>query len=233
MAPTGIISKSILALDVLDRDRIAAARYTVCLDAVNGVGGAVCTKLLERLGCIVHTLNSEPTGIFSHGPEPTPENIGALCDLVREQEADVGFAVDPDVDRLSMVDETGRAPGEEYTLAMAADFIFWKGVRTAVVNLSTSQLIDESADRHGAVIHRAPVGEINVVEKMVEVDAGFGGEGNGGVIYPPLHYGRDAVLGIALILQYMTECEEKLSDLIDTFPTYRVLKEKNRLPGGR
>lgn len=222
--------ESILALDVIDRDRIAAARYTVCLDSVNGVGAAVCTKLLERLGCIVHLINAEPTGVFPHGPEPVPENIGTLRDVVMEQQADVGFAVDPDVDRLSVVDETGRAPGEEYTLALAADFIFWKGVRTAVVNLSTSQLIDEAADRHGAVVHRAPVGEINVVEKMREMNAGFGGEGNGGVIYPPLHSGRDAVLGIALILQYITECEEKLSELVDTFPTYSVLKEKIAFP---
>lgn len=221
---------SILSLDVIDRGRIAAAGFTVCLDTVNGAGGSVCTSLLEALGCTVHSINTEPTGVFPRGAEPVPENIGALCGLVREKNADVGFAVDPDVDRLSLVVEKGTAPGEEYTLALAADFLFSKGARVAACNLSTSRMIDDAAERHGAAVYRAPVGEINVVGKMREVNADIGGEGNGGVIYPPLHYGRDAVLGMALILQYMAERGEKISGLVNSIPRYNVLKSKISIP---
>lgn len=224
---------SILALDVIDAAAIRAAKYTVCLDAVNGAGGEICRKLLERLGCRVHAINVEPDGKFPRGPEPVPENITELCELVRQKNANIGFAVDPDVDRLSLVDETGRAPGEEYTLPLTADYIFAQGERAAACNLSTSQMLEEAADRHGATVHRAPVGEINVVAKMREVDAGIGGEGNGGVIYPALHYGRDAVLGMALILQYMNFCEEVLSELVDTFTPYVIIKEKMDIPAGK
>lgn len=218
--------ESILALDIIEPDRIAASGFTVCLDTVNGAGGAVCTRLLERLGCTVHGINTEPTGVFPRGAEPVPENLGALCGMVRETDADIGCAVDPDVDRLSLVDETGIAPGEEYTLALAADFLFGKGVRTAACNLSTSRMIDDAAERHGAVVHRAPVGEINVVQAMRAVGAGVGGEGNGGVIYPTLHYGRDAVLGIALVLQYLAETGKTLGELVAEFTRYVMVKDK-------
>lgn len=218
--------ESILALDIIEPGRIADAGFAVCLDAVNGAGGAVCARLLERLGCAVHGIYMEPTGVFPRGAEPVPENLGALCALVRDVEADIGFAVDPDVDRLSLVDETGTAPGEEYTLALAADFLFGKGVRSAACNLSTSQMIDDAADRQGATVHRAPVGEINVVQAMRVYGALIGGEGNGGVIYPPLHEGRDAVLGMALVLQYLAETGKTIGELVAEFPRYVMVKDK-------
>lgn len=222
---------SIMALDIIDRDCIASQRFTVCLDTVNGAGGSICTRLLECLGCTVFAINTEPDGMFPHGAEPVPENIGALCNLVKEKKADIGFAVDPDVDRLSIVDETGQAPGEEYTLAIAADYLFGRSAKKAACNLSTSRMIDDAAERHGAVVYRAPVGEINVVKKMREVGAEIGGEGNGGVIFPALHSGRDAVLGMALLLQYMAEKGEKISALASRFPKYLVLKEKIDISG--
>jgi phosphomannomutase len=222
---------SILALDIIDRDTIASKRFTVCLDAVNGAGGSICTSLLERLGCTVFSINTEPNGEFPHGAEPVPDNITDLCKLVKEKKVDIGFAVDPDVDRLSIVDETGKAPGEEYTLAIAADYLFGRSAKNAACNLSTSRMIDDAADRHGAMVYRAPVGEINVVKKMREVGAEIGGEGNGGVIYPALHSGRDAVMGMALLLQCMAEKGEKISDLAAHFPRYLVLKKKMDISG--
>jgi phosphomannomutase len=183
------------------------------------------------LGCTVHAINAEPNGKFSHGPEPTPDNIVDLCRFVSDKSADVGFAVDPDVDRLSIVDEEGNAPGEEYTLAIAADYLFSRGIHTAACNLSTSQMIDDAAERHGAKVYRAPVGEINVVEKMREVNARIGGEGNGGIIYPTLHAGRDAVLGMAFILQSMIDPGATVSELVNRFARYHVLKQKIAIPG--
>lgn len=221
---------SILKLDIIDVDTISSASFSVCLDAVNGVGGSICSRLLERLGCSVHLINGEPNGLFAHGAEPIPENIGELCDTVRETQSDFGLAVDPDVDRLSLVDEDGNAPGEEYTLAIVSEYLFNRGVRTAAVNLSTTRMIDDAAERHHAKVYRAPVGEINVVQKMREVNAGIGGEGNGGVIYPELHYGRDAVLGMALILQAMVDPGATISELADMFPRYSMVKEKIEIP---
>lgn len=223
---------SVLALDVIDPDLVARAGFTVCLDAVNGAGGSIGVRLLESLGCSVRGINLEPTGVFPRGAEPIPENLGDLCALVRETGADIGFAVDPDVDRLSLVDGAGVAPGEEYTLAIAADFLFGKGVDAAAVNLSTSRMIEDAAARHDAAVHRSAVGEINVVNVMRERGAGFGGEGNGGVIYPPLHEGRDAVLGMALILQCMAETGKSLAELTARFPRYAMVKDKIPLASG-
>jgi len=217
---------NILALDIIDRDLIASQKFTVCLDAVNGAGGAICTALLERLGCKVHVLNGEPTGRFAHTPEPLPENIGDLCALVRDTQADIGFAVDPDVDRLSLVSEKGIAVGEEYSLALTVDFIMGKQETDAVCNLSTSRMLEDAASRYNRSVHRSPIGEINVVQLMRKTGAMIGGEGNGGIILPALHYGRDAVLGIALILQMMGERNASLSDLVSIFPSYIFLKEK-------
>ena len=222
---------SILALDIIDRDRIASRKFTVCLDTVNGAGGSICESLLKSLGCTVFAINSEPTGIFPHGAEPVPENIGALCSLVKDKKADIGFAVDPDVDRLSLVDETGKAIGEEYTLALAADYLFGRSTAKAACNLSTSRMIDDAAERHGAHVYRSLVGEINVVKKMREVGAEIGGEGNGGVIYPALHSGRDAVLGMALLLQYSAETGQKISALAGRFQKYMSVKEKIDISG--
>ncbi|MCE5251116.1 phosphoglucosamine mutase [bacterium] len=218
--------EAVLDLDVIDRDLIASRGFTVCVDTVHGAGGSICGELLDRLGCTVHALYAEPTGQFPHGAEPVAENIGDLCSFVRECDADVGFAVDPDVDRLSIVNERGEALGEEYTLALAADYIMDKTGKPAACNLSTSRLIDDAAARHGSVVYRSPVGEINVVETMREYSAAIGGEGNGGVIFPSLHYGRDAVLGMALILQIMAERDKTVSALADEFPRYSMIKEK-------
>ena len=218
--------KSIVSLEVIERDIIASHKFKVCLDSVNGVGGAICTDLLKTLGCEVYAINSKPTGDFPHGAEPVPEYIQDLCSLVSEKGADVGFAVDPDVDRLSIVNERGEALGEEYTLALAVDYLMENYTKIAACNLSTSRMIDDVAARHGGTVYRSPVGEINVIEKMREIGAGVGGEGNGGVILPALHYGRDAVFGIALILQLMAKKGKKISALAGSIPHYSMIKEK-------
>ena len=218
--------RAVLALERIDADRIAGKKYTVCLDTVNGAGGPVCLDLLDSLGCEVHTLNCEPTGEFAHGAEPVPEHLGDLCSLVRDTGADIGFALDPDGDRLSIVNECGEAIGEEYTLALALDYLLEDGDGITVCNLSTSRMIDDIAARHGARVYRSPVGEINVVLQMREVGAKSGGEGNGGIIYQPLHEGRDGVLGIALILQMMTMNDRNIGELADSIPKYSMIKEK-------
>lgn len=218
--------KSVLSLNMINGELISSQKYRVCLDTVNGAGGTICADILKNLGCEIHAINSKPTGEFSHGAEPVPENIQDLCKLVKEQGADIGFAVDPDVDRLSIVNEHGEALGEEYTLALAIDYLMEKTTKVAACNLSTSRMNDDVAARHGGIVYRAPVGEINVVQKMREVGAGIGGEGNGGVIVPSIHYGRDAVLGIALILQLMAERKEKISTLAGSIPRYSMIKEK-------
>jgi len=218
--------KSIVSLEVIDRELITSHKFKICLDTVNGVGGAICIDLLKTLGCEVYAMNTEPTGDFSHGAEPVPENIQDLCSLVSEKGADVGFAVDPDVDRLSVVNERGEALGEEYTLALVIDYLMESYTKIAACNLSTSRMIDDVAARHGGAVYRSSVGEINVIEKMREVGAGVGGEGNGGVILPALHYGRDAVLGIALILQLMAKNGKIIGALADSIPKYRMIKQK-------
>jgi phosphomannomutase len=216
----------ILELDLIDVSSIISRRYTVALDPNHGAGGPICTRLLERLGCTVHVINPEPTGVFAHGAEPLPENLSSLCGLVKETGSAIGFAVDPDVDRLSLVDDRGIAPGEEFTLALAAEFLMAHGVRAMACNLSTSRMIDDVAAMHGGAVHRSAVGEINVVEVMRAAGADAGGEGNGGVILPALHPGRDAVLGIALMLQLMTSRNRPLSALVDDIPHYSMIKEK-------
>ncbi len=224
---------AVLDLDLIDVERIRSNRFIVCIDAVNGAGGSICTELLQQLGCIIHGIHTEPTGDFPRGAEPVPENLGDLCDCVKKKGANVGFAVDPDVDRLSIVNELGEAIGEEYTLALAADFIMEKAGGPAACNLSTSRMIDDAAERHGTVVYRSPVGEINVVEAMREHKATVGGEGNGGVILPSLHYGRDAVLGIALILQIMAERVKPISELAGEFPHYTMVKDKTDIAAGK
>ena len=217
---------AVLDLDLIDVELIRSNHFAICIDTVNGAGGFICTELLRQLGCTVHGIHTEPTGDFPRGAEPVPENLGDLCACVKKHGTDVGFAVDPDVDRLSIVDEDGRAIGEEYTLALAADFIMGKAGGPAACNLSTSRMIDDAAERHGTTVHRAPVGEINVVEAMRKHNATIGGEGNGGVILPSLHYGRDAVLGISLMLQLMAERGMKVSELAGEFPRYTMVKDK-------
>ncbi len=218
--------KAVLANELIDPALIAGQKFNVALDAVNGAGGEACRLLLDRLGCTVHGIHLDPTGEFPHNPEPVPAHLGDLEVLVRNAGADIGFAVDPDVDRLSLVDERGKAIGEEYTLALAADYVMERTGSDAACNLSTSRMIDDAAAWHGTTVHRSPVGEINVVKLMRETGAAIGGEGNGGIILPALHPGRDALIGIALILQYMAVKGEPLSSLAARFPSYTLLKDR-------
>ena len=221
----------ILDLPFLDVEGIRRARIRVALDCVNGAGGVIMSELLTRLGCEVHGIGMEPDGLFPRDPEPTAANLGALGDLVASCRARIGFAVDPDVDRLSLVDEEGHPAGEDLTLALAADVVLRRRPGRVVTNLSTSRVVDDVAAAHGCRVIRAPVGEINVVVRMVEVDAVVGGEGNGGVILPALHHTRDAPVGAALVLQYLAdEPGAPLSTRIARLPSYRIVKEKSAFP---
>lgn len=208
----------ILNLDEVDEREVAKAKPRVVLDAVHGAGGAIGRALLERLGCDVTVLYEEPTGLFPREPEPLAANLTALADAVRTQGADIGFAFDPDVDRLSLVDETGFAIGEECTLALAADHVLSIRPGSVVTNLSTSARLEAVAKRHDQKVYRTPVGEANVVAGIREHEARIGGEGNGGVILPALHLGRDAPCGVALILAGLARRGGTLSQWAGTLP---------------
>lgn len=224
----------ILGLPFLDPDRIRALHIPVALDCVNGAGGVIMPELLARLGCEVHGMGLEPNGHFPRDPEPTAANLSGLGELVTASRARIGLAVDPDADRLSLVDERGRPLGEDLTLALAADVVLGRRPGTVVTNLSTSRVLDDVAARHGCRVIRAPVGEINVVVRMMAEGAVVGGEGNGGVIVPALHHTRDAAAGAALLLQYLAgEPDVALSDRIARLPTYRIVKEKMGFPRAR
>ncbi len=216
----------ILTLPILEADEIRARRFRVALDCVHGAGGEIMTALLERLGCEVAGIGLEPDGRFPRAPEPVPENLGELSALVREAGADVGLAVDPDVDRLALVDETGAPAGEDWTLALAVELAQAFEPGPVVTNLSSSRSIEDAAGRAGAPFHRAPVGEANVVAEMSKLGAVIGGEGNGGVIYPALHLTRDAPLAAALILQFLAHSRAPLSEIIAARPGYRIVKRK-------
>ncbi len=216
----------ILGLPMLDRELIASRRFYVALDCVRGAGGLVVPSLLERLGCRVSAINLEPDGRFPRPPEPVPENLGDLGALVRESHANVGFAVDPDVDRLALVDEKGRSVGEDWTLALAVELLADKTKGPVVANLSTSRSVQEAAERAGATFAYAPVGEANVVRRMMDLKAWVGGEGNGGVILPSLQYTRDAPLACALTLQFLARQDEPLSEIIRNRARYQIIKRK-------
>jgi len=221
--------RGILALPWLDRERIAARNLHAVVDCTNGAGGMVAPELLRRLGVRVTELHCEPTGRFSRRPEPTPAHLGDLCATVREVGADIGFATDPDADRLGLVDETGTALSEEYTLALAADHLLGSTPGPVVVNLSTTSALDDVCRRHGVPLSRTPVGEVNVVTRMLEVGAVIGGEGNGGVILPALHAGRDAMVGMALILQSLAASGRTLSQSYARLPHYNMVKRSQPL----
>ena len=221
--------RCILELPWLDRELLAARRLHAVVDCVNGAGGVVAPELLRRLGLRVTEMNCEPTGRFGHRPEPTPANLWDLSARVRELGADVGFATDPDADRLGVVAETGEALSEEYTLALAADFLLGRQSGPVVVNLSTTSAIDDVCRRRGVPLFRTAVGEANVVAKMLEVGAVVGGEGNGGVILPALHPGRDALVGMALILQSIAESGRPISGLYADLPHYQMIKRSMEL----
>ena len=225
----------VLDLPWIDREAIRRRRPHVALDCVRGAGGVAIPQLLERLGCRVTAIHVEPDGRFPHQPEPVPQNLRELGDLVRASHADIGMAVDPDVDRLALVDETGRAIGEDYTLAFAVRAVLsaLDGRKSrsetepvVVANLSTSLVVEDAARNHGARFVRAPVGEANVAAAMKAENALIGGEGNGGVILPSLHIGRDAPLGVALVLQYFTSHNTSVSSLVGSAPRYRIVKAK-------
>ena len=216
----------VLNLDYLDPALIRRRGFKVALDCTNGAGSIVAPEMLRELGCEVHKLDCEPTGVFRRNPEPTGANIGGLCGVVRDRGADIGFALDPDADRLAMVDETGAPVGEDYTLVICADLVLGKSGGPLVTNLSTTMATEEVARMHGADFYRTPIGEINVVTKMKEVGSPIGGEGNGGVILPAIHYGRDSLVGMALVLQHLAETGGTLSRLMKKFPKYDIFKKK-------
>lgn len=222
--------ESVLALDLVDRDAIAKADFTVAVDAVNSVGGVVIPRLLRALGVKnIIELNCEATGKFAHTPEPIPENLTQISDLMRSGKADVGFVVDPDVDRLAIVMENGEMFVEEYTLVAVADYVLSYTPGSTVSNLSSSRALRDVTNRHGCSYSAAAVGEVNVVTKMKETGAVIGGEGNGGVIYPAAHYGRDALVGVALFLTLLAKSGKKVSELKKTYPEYAIAKNKIEL----
>ena len=222
---------AILALPMIDQAAIRKRRFTVALDCVRGAGAGAIIPLLERLSCRVHGINLEMDGRFPRPPEPVPENLGELRALVQATRADVGLAVDPDVDRLALVDECGNAIGEDYTLAFAVRAVLDGRLTggtppTVVVNLSTSLVVEDAARSRGARFVRAPVGEANVARTIREEGALIGGEGNGGVMLPALHIGRDAPLGVALILHLLAQTGVTLSRLVAESPRYTIVKAK-------
>ena len=216
----------VLSLPFIDADRIRRRRFKVALDTCRGAGAVVMPQLLDRLGCVVTAINLEPDGHFPRPPEPVPENLRELEQLVLRAKADIGLAVDPDVDRLALVSEEGRAIGEDYTLALAAKLVLRHRKGPVVINLSTSRVVDDVAAAAGAPLVRAPVGEVNVATRMRTENAAIGGEGNGGVILPELHLGRDAPLGVAIVLQLLTEENRTLSAIVRDHPSYVIVKDK-------
>jgi len=223
---------AILDLDLVDADAIAAKRYTVVLDAVNSVGGVAVPMLLERLGVAVIKIHCEPNGRFPHNPEPLPEHLVDLCEAVRTNKAHLGIAVDPDVDRLALVCDDGSLFGEEYTLVACADHVLAHRPGDSVSNLSSTRALDDIAGRHGRKRHASAVGEVNVVELMRSSGAAIGGEGNGGVILGELHYGRDALVGIALFLTLMARSGKSCLELRRSYPDYFISKNKIELRPG-
>ena len=222
--------RQVLDLALVDRDAIARANFTVAVDAVNSVGGVVIPQLLRALGVKnIVELNCEPTGKFAHTPEPIPQNLTQISDLIKKGGIDVGFVVDPDVDRLAIVMENGEMFVEEYTLVAVADYVLGHTPGATVSNLSSSRALGDVTRAHGCEYHASAVGEVNVVTKMKEVGAVIGGEGNGGVIYPELHYGRDALVGAALFLTYLAEKGMTMTELRKTYPAYFASKNKIEL----
>lgn len=222
--------EKVLALELVDVEAIKQANFKVAYDAVCSTGGLVLTKLLNALGVQqVVALNPEPTGLFPHNPEPLPENITQICEEVVKQGCDVGFIVDPDVDRLAIVCENGKPFVEEYTLVSVADYVLDHTSGATVSNMSSTKALRDVTEAKGQRYYASAVGEVNVVEKMKEMNAVIGGEGNGGIIYPALHYGRDALVGIALFLSLLAKSGKTCSQLRATYPEYEISKNKIEL----
>lgn len=222
--------RQVLGLDLVDVEAIKAANFRVAIDCVNSVGGIVLPDLLYALGIKeIFKLHCAPHGNFSHNPEPLPENLTEIAELTRHAKADVGFVVDPDVDRLAIVCENGEMFNEEYTLVAVADYVLSRTPGNTVSNLSSSRALRDVTRSYGCDYNAAAVGEVNVVAKMKETNAVIGGEGNGGVIYPASHYGRDALVGIALFLSHLARKKMKVSELRATYPSYFISKQKVQL----
>lgn len=220
----------VLALDLVDREAIEAANFTVAVDAVNSVGGVIIPQLLRALGVKnILTINCDPTGHFAHNPEPLPENLTAISTLVKDTGADLGIVVDPDVDRLALVKDGGEMFGEEYTLVSIADYILRRTPGPTVSNLSSTRALREVTEDLGCTYTASAVGEVNVITEMKRTNAVIGGEGNGGVIYPELHYGRDALVGVALFLTMMAKSGKKASEIRADLPEYKMYKIKVQL----
>ncbi|MBC8456160.1 phosphoglucosamine mutase [bacterium] len=227
---------AILEHPIIDAKKIRKKRFKIAVDAVNGVGSVMMPNLLRKLGCEVIELYCEPNGKFPRGAEPLPENLGVLSQTVRENSADFGVAMDPDGDRLALVDENGNPLGEEKTLPLAVDVVLEHPASniqhpepSVVVNLSTSMIIESVCKKYGATLHRTEIGEINVVKQMQKLDSIIGGEGNGGVIFPEIHSGRDAFVGVALILQKMAQSGKTISQLSAELPNFFITKSKIEL----
>ena len=222
----------VLALPHIDVDGIRSRKFRVALDCCHGAGGAIIPALLERLGCTVAAIGLETDGKFPRAPEPVADQLGDLGRLVKESGSQIGFATDPDVDRLALVDETGRAIGEDWTLALASRVVLKRKKGVVVTNLSTSRILDDVAAEAGMTVQRSPVGEVNVALAMRAAGAVIGGEGNGGVILPDLHLGRDAPVGVALLLQLLHDSGSSLSEIVKQYPSYAIVKDKlGLLPG--
>jgi phosphomannomutase len=221
--------EEVLNLSLVDAEAIKNARFKVVVDGVNSTGGIAIPELLESLGVEVIKLYCDPTGHFPHNPEPLKEHLGDICGLVVKEKADFGIVVDPDVDRLAFITNEGEMFGEEYTLVACADYVLGKTKGNTVSNLSSSRALRDVTEKHGGSYEAAAVGEVNVVTKMKENNAIIGGEGNGGIIYPESHYGRDSLVGTALFLMLMAERGGTVKELRDSYPAYFMSKKKIQL----
>jgi len=218
--------EAVLKIPYINVEKIRKRKFKVAFDCVNGAGGTIIPELLKELGCETFPMNEEPTGFFAHTPEPVPANLKDLSEHVKKNKAEIGFAVDPDVDRCAIVAETGEPLGEEYTVTLATKLILSKKKGPVTVNISTTRAVDDVASKFGIAVTRTPVGEINVAKKMKEINAVIGGEGNGGVILPNIHLGRDAPVAIVLTLQHITETGGTISELWKSLPQYVMTKKK-------
>ena len=217
---------SVLALNLVNVEAIKNAHFHVVVDSINSVGGVILPKLLDELGVSYKFLNAEPTGDFAHNPEPLEKNLSGIMDELRNGKYDLGIVVDPDVDRLAFICEDGKMFGEEYTLVSVADYVLSHTPGNTVSNLSSTRALRDVTEKHGGKYTAAAVGEVNVTTKMKEVGAVIGGEGNGGVIYPESHYGRDALVGIALFLSLLAQKGKKVSELRQEYPNYFIAKNR-------
>ena len=221
--------EEVLALPLVTPEAIQKKKFRVVVDAVNSTGGIAIPRLLERLGVEVVKLYCEPNGHFPHNPEPLREHLGDICKKVVDEKADFGIVVDPDVDRLAFITDQGEMFGEEYTLVACADYVLSKAKGNVVSNLSSSRALRDIAQKYGVTYSAAAVGEVNVVTEMKRVEAIIGGEGNGGIIYPELHYGRDALVGVALFLSLLAERGGSVQQLRESYPAYFMSKNKIQL----